>query len=143
MTETQTYVPRLKQHYDGEIRRSMREEFGYANPMQIPRLEKIVVNMGVGEATGDSKLINGAVDDMTRITGQKLCDQRIVFPWIGCGDCDACRRDDELLCHQPRTIGTRRDGGYSDHVMVPHPRYLVDYSGVPEDRYFMYRAAGG
>ncbi len=71
MTDTQTYVPRLKLQYEGEIRRSMREEFGYENPMQIPRLEKIIVNMGIGEATGDSKLIKGAVDDMTRITGQK------------------------------------------------------------------------
>jgi len=71
MTETQTYVPRLKRQYEGEVRGSLRDEFGYTNPMQIPRLEKIVINMGVGEATGDSKLINGAVDDMTRITGQK------------------------------------------------------------------------
>ena len=71
MTETEIYVPRLKQQYEGEIRASMRDAFGYANPMQIPKLEKIVINMGVGEATGDAKLIKGAVDDMTRITGQK------------------------------------------------------------------------
>jgi large subunit ribosomal protein L5 len=71
MTQTQNYVPRLKLHYESEIRPSMRDAFGYSNAMQIPRLEKIVVNMGVGEAAGDAKLIKGAVDDMTRITGQK------------------------------------------------------------------------
>jgi large subunit ribosomal protein L5 len=71
MTQTENYVPRLKQHYEGEIRASLRDSFGYANPMQIPRLEKIVINMGVGEAASDSKLIKGAIDDMTRITGQK------------------------------------------------------------------------
>jgi len=71
MTDTQTYVPRLKEHYLAELRGSLTETFGYANPMQVPRLDKIVVNMGVGEAVGDSKKIRGAVDDMTRITGQK------------------------------------------------------------------------
>jgi large subunit ribosomal protein L5 len=71
MTQTQNYVPRLKLQYETEICASLRETFGYANPMQIPRLEKIVINMGVGEAASDSKLIKGAVDDMTRITGQK------------------------------------------------------------------------
>ncbi len=81
--------------------------------------------------------------DVARVAaGVEVGDQRIVFPWIGCGDCDACRRDDELLCNRPRTIGTRRDGGYSDHVMVPHPRYLVDYSGVPEDRAGTYACSG-
>lgn len=71
MNDTATYVPRLKQLYDNEIRTSLGESFGYSNPMRIPRLEKIVVNMGVGEAASDSKKINGAVNDMTRITGQK------------------------------------------------------------------------
>ncbi len=71
MNDTATYVPRLKELYDNEIRATLGESFGYSNPMRIPRLEKIVVNMGVGEAASDSKKINGAVDDMTRITGQK------------------------------------------------------------------------
>ena len=71
MNDAATYVPRLKELYDNEIRATLGESFGYSNPMRIPRLEKIVVNMGVGEAASDSKKINGAVDDMTRITGQK------------------------------------------------------------------------
>jgi large subunit ribosomal protein L5 len=63
--------PRLKERYTAEIAPALREEFGYANVMQIPGLSKIVVNMGVGEAARDSKLIDGAVRDLTAITGQK------------------------------------------------------------------------
>lgn len=51
----------------------------------------------------------------------------IVHPWIGCGQCHHCRAGRELRCATPRTIGTRRDGGYSDHVIVPHGRYIVPY----------------
>jgi large subunit ribosomal protein L5 len=64
-------APRLKTHYRQEILPAMREQFGYANVMQVPGLTKIVVNMGVGEAARDSKLIEGAVRDLTQITGQK------------------------------------------------------------------------
>jgi large subunit ribosomal protein L5 len=71
-TETQAReVPRLKARYRQEILPALREEFGYANVMQVPGLTKIVVNMGVGDAARDSKLIEGAVRDLTVITGQK------------------------------------------------------------------------
>jgi large subunit ribosomal protein L5 len=63
--------PRLKDKYQTEIVPALRDEFGYANVMQIPGLTKIVVNMGVGEAARDSKLIDGAIRDLTAITGQK------------------------------------------------------------------------
>src|SRR3984885_7292860 len=63
--------PRLKVRYQRELAPALREEFGYANVMQIPGLSKIVVNMGVGEAARDAKLIEGAVRDLTVITGQK------------------------------------------------------------------------
>jgi large subunit ribosomal protein L5 len=63
--------PRLKQRYRGEIMKALRDEFSYANVMQVPGLTKIVVNMGVGEAARDAKLIEGAVRDLTAITGQK------------------------------------------------------------------------
>ncbi|WP_375429903.1 50S ribosomal protein L5 [uncultured Friedmanniella sp.] len=66
-----TTLPRLKQRYRDEIRAALQEEFQFANVMQIPGLSKIVVNMGVGEAARDSKLIDGAVRDLTTITGQK------------------------------------------------------------------------
>ena len=64
-------VPRLKERYRDEIAPALRREFGYANVMQIPALTKIVVNMGVGEAARDAKLIEGAVRDLSTITGQK------------------------------------------------------------------------
>src|SRR5260370_6731102 len=63
--------PRLKERYAAEIAPALREEFGYANVMQVPGLSKIVVNMGVGDAARDAKLIDGAVKDLTIITGQK------------------------------------------------------------------------
>ena len=63
--------PRLKQKYRGEIVEALREEFSYANVMQVPGLVKIVVNTGVGEAARDSKVIEGAIADLVKITGQK------------------------------------------------------------------------
>jgi large subunit ribosomal protein L5 len=63
--------PRLKERYRSEIAPAMREEFSYRNVMQVPTLSKIVVNMGVGEAARDAKLIEGAVRDLSLITGQR------------------------------------------------------------------------
>ncbi|MFN4002515.1 50S ribosomal protein L5 [Microcella sp.] len=63
--------PRLKQKYRAEITKALTEEFGYTNPHQVPGLVKIVVNTGVGEAARDSKVIDGAIKDLTAITGQK------------------------------------------------------------------------
>ncbi len=64
-------TPRMKEHYETVVRPELLKRFGYANPMQVPCLDKIVVNMGVGEATGDSKVIASTVAEMTLITGQK------------------------------------------------------------------------
>ncbi|QNE88921.1 50S ribosomal protein L5 [Corynebacterium incognita] len=67
----ENYTPRLKTRYREEIKTKLNEEFSYDNVMQIPGVTKIVVNMGVGDAARDSKLINGALEDLTSITGQK------------------------------------------------------------------------
>ncbi|MBF0184583.1 MAG: 50S ribosomal protein L5 [Magnetococcales bacterium] len=64
-------MPRLKQIYDQEIVAKLKEEFGYENCMQVPKIVKVVVNMGVGEAVADKNVMNGAVHDMTAIAGQK------------------------------------------------------------------------
>jgi len=64
-------APRLRREYDDVIRKALVEEFGYANPMAVPKLEKIVINMGVGEAAGDQKKLDAAVGDLTLIAGQK------------------------------------------------------------------------
>jgi len=70
MTQTTT-KPRLKQRYQDEVKAALQEQFGHANVMQVPGVVKVVVNMGVGDAARDSKLIEGAVRDLTAITGQK------------------------------------------------------------------------
>jgi large subunit ribosomal protein L5 len=62
---------RLQDHYRKTVREALTKEFGYTNPMQVPKLDKIVINMGVGEATADSKKINLAVAELTAIAGQK------------------------------------------------------------------------
>ena len=65
------YTPRLKELYYASVRDALKEKFGYTNVNQIPKFEKIVVNMGVGEATTDAKAIDGAVNDLRTITGQQ------------------------------------------------------------------------
>jgi large subunit ribosomal protein L5 len=70
-TGTSGTAPRLKQRYRDEVAPALLEEFGFANVMQVPTVTKIIVNMGVGEAARDSKLIEGAVRDLAAITGQR------------------------------------------------------------------------
>ena len=67
----QAYEPRLKTEYRSRIRKALKDQFAYTNEMQIPKLDKIVLNMGVGEAVGDSKKIQAAIADLAKIAGQK------------------------------------------------------------------------
>ena len=71
MLDEAKYTPRLKADYAARIRAAMMEEFGYKNAMQIPKLDKIVINMGVGEAVKDTKKVKKAAEEMTLIAGQK------------------------------------------------------------------------
>jgi large subunit ribosomal protein L5 len=71
LKEGEKYVPRAKKRYDDVIRKELVEKFGYKNPMQVPKLDKIVINMGVGETTADTKKIQSAVRDLSLIAGQK------------------------------------------------------------------------
>jgi large subunit ribosomal protein L5 len=71
MTQTATEAPRLKVRYHTELRGQLRDELGLANVMQVPRLVKVVVNMGVGEGSKEPRLLDGAVRDLTEITGQR------------------------------------------------------------------------
>ncbi len=71
MLDTASYTPRLKAHFRETVRPAMREEFGYRNDMMIPRLDKIVLNMGIGEAVKDTKKVKSAEADLTAIAGQK------------------------------------------------------------------------
>jgi large subunit ribosomal protein L5 len=62
---------RLQEHYKSTVREALTKEFSYKNPMEVPKLDKVVINMGVGEAVNDRKAVDGAVADLTAITGQK------------------------------------------------------------------------
>jgi D-arabinose 1-dehydrogenase-like Zn-dependent alcohol dehydrogenase len=64
----------------------------------------------------------------------KIGDRRLVYPWIGCGECKVCQRGEEQLCLKPRFLGVFRPGGYSDHILVPHSRYLVDIGDLPPEQ---------
>jgi len=66
------YVPRLRQHYDDVVRPKLVEQFGYKNVMEVPKITKIVLNMGVGEATQDTKLVQVAAAELEKIAGQKV-----------------------------------------------------------------------
>jgi large subunit ribosomal protein L5 len=71
MADAQTYVPRLRTQYDQEIKAELSKQFGYANPMMLPKLDKIVLNIGVGEAVNDTKKVKAAAADLEKIAGQK------------------------------------------------------------------------
>ncbi len=75
-------------------------------------------------------------------TGVKAGDRRLVFPWIGCGTCAVCTRGDENLCMKARALGVYTPGGYSDHIVVPHPRYLVDIGDLPPEQAAPYACSG-
>ena len=69
-------------------------------------------------------------------------DARVIYPWIGCGGCAVCRAGDEHLCRAPRNIGIQSAGGYSDQVLVPHPRYLLPYGDLPAEEACTYACSG-
>jgi propanol-preferring alcohol dehydrogenase len=74
--------------------------------------------------------------------GVSVGDRRVAFPWIGCRDCAVCEHEREQWCLTPRFLGARVDGGYSDHVIVPHPKYLLDHEGIPAELACTYACAG-
>lgn len=76
------------------------------------------------------------------LEGRKIGERFVVFPWIGCGQCSVCKRDQEHICNKPRQIGIQVPGGYSEYVLVPHPKYLLDATGVPEGLAATYMCSG-
>jgi len=74
--------------------------------------------------------------------GAKAGDRRVIFPWIGCGTCAVCQRGDEHLCNRPRALGINRPGGFADHVLVPHPRYLLELDGLAPEQAAPYACSG-
>lgn len=74
--------------------------------------------------------------------GISIGDRRVVFPWIGCGECPDCNRGEEQLCTPGRALGIVKPGGFSDHVLVPHSRYLFDKGDVPDSLAATYACSG-
>ena len=74
--------------------------------------------------------------------GVEIGASAVVYPWIGCGECARCAAGEELLCDSSRSLGVRRGGGFADHVIVPHSRYLVSYDGLPRELACTYACSG-
>jgi D-arabinose 1-dehydrogenase-like Zn-dependent alcohol dehydrogenase len=74
--------------------------------------------------------------------GATVGDRRAVYPWIGCGACSMCGAGQEHLCNAAQALGVHRDGGFADHVLVPHPRYLLDHGALSEEQACTYGCAG-
>ena len=78
----------------------------------------------------------------SQATGAKVGQRAVVYPWIGCGQCWYCSSGNEHLCAQPQALGIGKDGGFADHCLVPHPRYLFDYGSVPTELACLYACSG-
>ena len=76
------------------------------------------------------------------VTDVKVGDKRVVYPWIGCGKCAICASGEEQLCSRPRQLGIDVAGGYSDTLLVPHSRYLLDYGSLPKELACTYTCSG-
>ena len=80
--------------------------------------------------------------DVAAAQSVKVGDKRVVFPWIGCGQCSLCAAGDEHLCNAPQALGIHRDGGFADHVLVPHPKYLLGYGQLSEEQACTFACSG-
>lgn len=122
MTE---YVPRLKRLYSDSLRESLRKEYGYSNDMMIPRLEKIVLNMGVGEAVKDSKKAKSAVDDLTLIAGQKA------VPTVARKSIAAFRLREGMTIGAKVTLRGDRMFDFLDRLITVAMPRVRDFRGLP------------
>ena len=90
-----------------------------------------VTDRGVKYPVTPGHEIVGTVDDMgENVSGISKGDEVLVYPWIGCGECPACKAENENLCDTPKSLGVFQDGGYSDYSLVPHYKYLAKLDGV-------------
>lgn len=75
-------------------------------------------------------------------TGVAIGDERVVYPWLGCGECVHCKAEEDNMCQKQRSLGVIQNGGFGSHVLVPHPRYLVDAEGVDPGLAATYACSG-
>jgi D-arabinose 1-dehydrogenase-like Zn-dependent alcohol dehydrogenase len=110
-------------------------DLGGGNKLDVSRGRKLPFTLG-HEIEGEVIAVGPDA------SGVSVGDQRVAFPWIGCGDCPTCNRGEEHLCNKPQNLGIQVAGGYSTHAMVPNPKYLLDYTGVPEGLAATYMCSG-
>ena len=127
---TEKYIPRLKTEYNDRIKGVMTEKFGYTNRLEVPRLEKITLNMGVGEAAGDQKKLDAAVADLTLISGQKPVKTKAKKAIAGF----KIREGQAIGCKV--TLRKERMYEFLDRlVTIALPR-VRDFRGIPGNRGF-------
>ncbi|UPG72385.1 50S ribosomal protein L5 [Roseomonas gilardii subsp. gilardii] len=130
MSDTQKELPRLQRHYNEVVRKALQEQFGYQNVMEMPKLSKIVINMGVGEAAGDSKKLDAAVADLMAIAGQKPVKTRAKKAIAGF----KIREGQAIGCKV--TLRRARMYEFLDRlVTIALPR-VRDFRGLPGNRGF-------
>ncbi|MEH8009598.1 50S ribosomal protein L5, partial [Pseudomonas aeruginosa] len=123
-------MPRLQRHYNEVVRKALQEQFGYQNVMEMPKLSKIVINMGVGEAAGDSKKLDAAVADLMAIAGQKPVKTRAKKAIAGF----KIREGQAIGCKV--TLRRARMYEFLDRlVTIAMPR-VRDFRGLPGNRGF-------
>ncbi len=110
-------------------------DMGGGNKLDVKGKRKLPFTLGheiVGEviAVGDE------------VSGVSIGDQRVVYPWIGCEECNLCEAGEGHLCNRPQALGIDVDGGYSDHLIVPDSKYLLDYDGVDKESACTYTCSG-
>ena len=117
MLDTANYTPRLKADFKDRIKAELKEEFGYSNDMQIPRLDKIVLNIGCGaEAVRDSKKAKAAIDDLTAIAGQRAVGTKAKKSIAG------------FRVREDMPLGAKVTMGLKEHIVFPE----VDFDKVDE-----------
>jgi len=110
-------------------------DMGGGNQLDVRAGRKLPFTLG-HEIEGEVVAVGPDVTDV------KVGEHRVAYPWIGCGECPTCNRGDEHLCNKPRNLGIQVAGGYATHTIVPHQRYLLDYTGVKDGLAATYMCSG-
>lgn len=110
-------------------------DLGGGNRLDVSRGRPLPFTLG-------HEIVGEVVAVGSRVEGAAVGDRRVVYPWIGCGDCAVCASGQEHLCPASQPLGVGRPGGYADHVLVPHARYLFDHGDLPAPLAGTYACSG-